>query len=208
MYEDHIRQCNIVFASGDAIKASKSKYCEENDALRIEMNARQPQSVRNYTENGYKKIRTPPELFSLIKDFWDANRNKSETEWNSVTVYQNSWNAPSEMVHLAREEFGGSNNLQKKIFDNAKPILEEWTHHYLEPVSLWGIRIYRNSSVLVPHVDRMPLIISAISEYGIFYSCWNVIGLLHSILSLIVQCLDFSWIYIIVQVDQDVEEPW
>jgi hypothetical protein len=34
----------------------------------------------------------------------------------------------------------------------------------LDEVSLWGIRIYYNNSVLVPHVDRMPLIISAISK--------------------------------------------
>ncbi|KAL3906548.1 MAG: hypothetical protein SGILL_009227, partial [Bacillariaceae sp.] len=147
---------------GDDEIAEKSKFCEENDLLRIEMNAGQPASVRNYTTTGYKKLHTPPALFAMIQDFWDANKHKSETEWSSVTVYQNSWAAPSEMVHLAREEFGGSNALQKQIFDAAKPILEEWTQHYLEPVSLWGIRVYRNNSILVPHVDRMPLVISAI----------------------------------------------
>ena len=163
LYDHHIRQCNLAFASGDVEKAATSTFCDENDRLRIEMNAEQPPSVRNYTADGYKKIRTPPALFSLIKDFWDTNRNKSETEWSSVTVYQNSWDAPSEMVHLARKEFGGSSKLQKQIFEAAQPILEEWTQHYLEPVSLWGIRVYRNNSILVPHVDRMPLVISAIS---------------------------------------------
>ena len=163
LYDNHIYHCNLAFVEGNVTKAKVSKHCEDNDALRIEMNAEQPSSVRNYTTLGYKKISTPPALFRLLQDFWKTNRHRSEQEWTSPTVYQNSWDAPSEMVHLARNDFGGSNQLQQKIFDATKPVLEEWTQHYLDPVSLWGIRVYTNGSILVPHVDRMPLIISAIS---------------------------------------------
>ena len=54
-----------------------------------------------------------------------------------------------------------------------KAVLEAWTGQTLSPVSLYGIRLYHNGSILSPHVDRMPLVTSCI-----------------------------------INVDQDVSEPW
>jgi hypothetical protein len=164
IYDTFIRECNHAFYPNDPVKAAKTTYCDENDDLRIEMNTHQPSSVYNYTSKGYKKTRVPLKLFALLRDFWDKNKDNAEPEWNSVTVYQNSWKYNTDVVHVGQERSGGSPKLNKAVYDAVKPLLEEWTGHYLDPVSLWGIRIYRNHSVLVPHVDRMPLIISAISK--------------------------------------------
>ena len=38
--------------------------------------------------------------------------------------------------------------LKQRIWDGMKPILEEWVHEKLVPTSLYGIRIYRNNSML------------------------------------------------------------
>jgi prolyl 4-hydroxylase len=46
----------------------------------------------------------------------------------------------------------------------AKPIMEEWTGQELMAVSLFGIRTYHRGSILTPHVDRLPLVASAISK--------------------------------------------
>jgi hypothetical protein len=166
IYDKFIRDCNDAFHPNDPVMAAETTYCEENDELRIEMNTHQPSSVYNYTSEGYKKTRVPPKLYALLRDFWDKNKDKAEPEWSSVTVYQNSWKYNTDIVHVGQERSGGSPKLNKAVYDAVKPLLEAWTGHYLDPVSLWGIRIYRNHSVLVPHVDRMPLIISAISKYG------------------------------------------
>jgi prolyl 4-hydroxylase len=48
------------------------------------MNLRQPRRMQNYTELGYKKIRAPKELFSLIEDFWNKNKGKAMVEHWSV----------------------------------------------------------------------------------------------------------------------------
>ena len=40
--------------------------------------------------------------------------------------------------------------------------MEEWTGMRLSYSSVYGIRIYHNQSVLSPHVDRLPLVSSAI----------------------------------------------
>ena len=41
-------------------------------------------------------------------------------------------------------------------------MLEEWTGLKLKPVSCYGIRVYKQGGILSPHVDRDPLVTSAI----------------------------------------------
>ena len=64
------------------------------------------------------------------------------------------------------ENPGGGPMLVQQMNDMMQPILEQWTGQKLRPVSLYGIRIYKRGSILASHVDRMPLISSAIREYN------------------------------------------
>merc|ERR1712038_499727 len=48
------------------------------------------------------------------------------------------------------------------IWDAAKDTIQEWTDQELTQCSLYGIRVYTEGSVLATHVDRMPLVSSAI----------------------------------------------
>ena len=159
LYDDYMDGCNKAMN-----RTSDDDFCRYNDRHRIYMNVEQPSSVYNYTKKGYEKIRAPEELFSIIKEFWEANRDKAEVEWKGTNVYHNTWDAPPTIVHLNQERSGGSAALQNKIWKLVKPILEEWTGQYLEGVSLYGIRLYHNNSILAPHVDRMPLVTSAIIQ--------------------------------------------
>jgi prolyl 4-hydroxylase len=62
--------------------------CLTNEKERIEMSLRQIQSMRNYTEFGYTKIRAPEKVYQLLKDFWDKNRDKEKSEkWGAGNVY-------------------------------------------------------------------------------------------------------------------------
>jgi len=56
---------------------------------------------------------------------------------------------------------GSGSQLKRQLWDSAQTILEEWTDEDLEPTSLYGIRVYTNNSILLPHVDRLPLVSSA-----------------------------------------------
>lgn len=57
---------------------------------------------------------------------------------------------------------GGGSSLKQKIWDAAKDTISEWTGQELTQCSLYGIRIYYEGSMLAPHVDRLPLVSSAI----------------------------------------------
>jgi prolyl 4-hydroxylase len=68
---------------------------------------------------------------------------------------------------------GAGSNIKRHIWDAARDTIQEWTGEELTDCSLYGIRVYTEGSVLATHVDRMPLVSSAI-----------------------------------LNVDQDVDEPW
>jgi prolyl 4-hydroxylase len=72
------------------------------------------------------------------------------------------WDAPTWFVSLEDSKFGGGPDLQRQVWSEARKVLEEWTGMRLSPVSMYGVRIYKNNSILAPHVDRMPLVTSCI----------------------------------------------
>lgn len=145
-----------------AVSPSTFSFSIEND--RIAMSLRQPQSMQNYTEVGYKHMRAPEDLFKMIKDFWDNNHDKAKTEqWGTGNTYTNNWDSPSSMVSVEDTSLrGGGYNLKQKIWNEAKKVIQAWTGEELTQCSLYGIRIYHEGSVLSTHVDRLPLVSSAI----------------------------------------------
>lgn len=149
--------------------------CIYTEQDRIKMNFDQPRSMQNYTDTGFKKIKCPEKLYKILKDFWDNNRNSSSLEsWFVGNTYTNHWESASYVVSVEDTNLeGGGASLKNAIWDAAKPVIEEWVGEELKPSSLYGIRSYGNGAILAPHVDRLPLVSSAI-----------------------------------VNVDQDVDEPW
>lgn len=57
---------------------------------------------------------------------------------------------------------GGGHALKDAVWESSRETIQQWTGENLVPSSLYGIRVYKENAVLVPHVDRLPLISSAI----------------------------------------------
>jgi prolyl 4-hydroxylase len=142
----------------------KGQRCVVNEEDRIAMSLRQPQSMQNYTEIGFKKIRAPDEVFTLIKEFWEKNKDKAKPEqWGVGNTYTNNWESQSSMVSVEDSGLrGGGRGLKQKIWNAARNVIQEWTGQELTECSLYGIRVYPTGSVLATHVDRLPLVSSAI----------------------------------------------
>ena len=63
-------------------------HCENYENDRIMMSLAQPQSMVNYTDTGFKKIRAPPELYKVLKDYFDTNFENRRTEkWPKGNIY-------------------------------------------------------------------------------------------------------------------------
>ena len=132
--------------------------CADHDEERLYQNLHQPPAMKNYTKLGFQKIRAPDKLYKLLKDFWDANRDKAVDEWEEPSSFHNLWEVPTQMVPLEETRLqGGGKNLSAAVWDAARDILQEWTGQTLVGSSVYGIRVYYNQSILTPHVDRLPL---------------------------------------------------
>mmetsp|Transcript_55340 Transcript_55340/g.134401 ORF Transcript_55340/g.134401 Transcript_55340/m.134401 type:complete len:424 (-) Transcript_55340:108-1379(-) len=139
-------------------------HCDNYENDRIMMSLAQPQSMVNYTDTGFKKIKAPPELYKVLKDHFDTNFENRKTEkWPKGNIYVNHWKTPTQMISVEDESMvGGGAQLKDKIWSFAQPIIEEWTGMELRPTSQYGIRLYGEGAILNPHVDRLPLVSSCI----------------------------------------------
>ena len=167
-FQDYINGCVDYYED-------KGNRCRTNEEDRIVMSLRQPKSMVNYTETGFAKIRAPTKVFELLKEFWEKNKdNEHEEEWPTGNVYVNHWETPTGMVAVEDSSLeGGGFVLKQHIWNAARDTISEWTGQQLAECSLYGIRVYKEGAMLAPHVDRLPLVSSAI-----------------------------------INVDQDVDEPW
>jgi prolyl 4-hydroxylase len=140
--------------------ASNPQICAASEQDRMNRNRMQPASMVNFTENGFKVVKTPPELFAKLQQFWQDHReNDQQPEWKQVIhSYQNAWDAPTTMIPIQDHDEG----LRREIWDSAEDILQQWTGQRLAPSAFWGIRVYHNDSILATHVDFTPRVISVI----------------------------------------------
>ena len=82
VYDEYMDGCRQKWGSKGA------KRCDANEKDRIEMTKRQPQSMRNYTSTGFKKIQAPPAVWNLLSDYWNKNKDdKNLEEWGMGNVY-------------------------------------------------------------------------------------------------------------------------
>lgn len=80
-YDDFLNGCIEAFGS-------KGQRCRSSEDGRVAMSLRQPQSMTNYTDVGFKKIRAPPEVMKLISDFWEVNKERGTLEtWGTANTY-------------------------------------------------------------------------------------------------------------------------
>ena len=114
--------------------------------------------IPNYTQIGFKKEKLDDQLFEKIKKFYISNLNNNQPEFvqGRYIEIQETGEAGSEVVELSDE-------LRKEIHNSLKPQLEAWSKTELLPTFVYGIRVYKKGSVLIPHRDRLKThIISAI----------------------------------------------
>lgn len=142
----------------------KGTACSVTERDRIAMNQRQPSSMTNYTDLGFKKIRAPAHVFKIIREFWERNKDRqTEEAWFTGNTFTNYWDSPTYMVSVENARLrGGGGGLKKQIWDMSRNTLQQWTGEELTPCSLYGVRVYTEGAMLATHVDRMPLVSSAI----------------------------------------------
>jgi prolyl 4-hydroxylase len=81
--------------------------------------------MRNYTKTGFAKIKAPEAVFSLVKEFWDNNKDSLINEWSHSTPYHNIWEAPTSVIRIDNSSLiGGGQQLYNRIADAARDAME------------------------------------------------------------------------------------
>ena len=114
--------------------------------------------IINYTEIGFKKDKLDESLFKKILAFYFDNRQLKQSEHvgGGYIKVPGTSQPGSDLVELPKD-------LRDAIHASLKKPLEEWSRIELLPTFVYGVRIYRAGSVLMPHRDRQKShIISAI----------------------------------------------
>ena len=155
-YNKHLSGCREFYGKD-------ARQCDVYEYDRMLMNIRQPQSMQNYTDVGFLKTRAPQEIIDLMTKFWDQNNlNQEQENWPVGNSYINAWNKPTYMLRIEDGRLrGGGFNFRRKLWDLSREVIEDWSGEDLSPTSLYGIRVYKEGAVLLPHVDRLPLVASA-----------------------------------------------
>ena len=142
IYDHYMEGCRKLYTKPRGI-------CNDSEEGRVNMSLSQPKSMQNYTETGYKKLKTPPEVWKLLSEFWKKNDptahiHKSKPEnWGKGNSYVNHWDSPTYMISVEDTSLRGAGyQLKDAIWAAAKNTLEEWTGEELQPCSLYGIRVY------------------------------------------------------------------
>mmetsp|Transcript_22113 Transcript_22113/g.46546 ORF Transcript_22113/g.46546 Transcript_22113/m.46546 type:complete len:483 (-) Transcript_22113:78-1526(-) len=139
------------------------QQCDLYEYDRMLMSLRQPQSMQNYTAKGFMKVDAPPYLKRLIEDFWNKNQQGQVQEnWPKGNTYTNHWASPTYMVSVDDKRLRGSGaKLKEEAWAALSDLLEDWVGEELSPTSMYGIRVYTDGAMVLPHVDRLPLVASA-----------------------------------------------
>jgi prolyl 4-hydroxylase len=176
-------------------KAYSQAECDANEADRMRMNLAQPKTQHNYTEIGFQLRKTPQLAWNIITKFYNENKRDAKPEkWYRGNTIVNTWESPSQMISFENPAFRGGFAVKQQIWDLVRPVIEEWVGRKVEPTSMYGIRIYSGGSILS---TRRPL-------YHLMYVYLTIVSTLLSVdvdrLPLVSSC--------IINVDQDVDEPW
>lgn len=124
-----------------------------------------PQIFKKFTHRGFDLTAVPADLLNELQTFWKEGRRVHSRPQQSPMLdgalsgcQSNAWDLPLPLEMHAR------------LFDTLRPLVARWAGLQaddLEGTALYGIRMYRNPSLLNWHVDRQDThVLSAILEVG------------------------------------------
>jgi hypothetical protein len=121
---------------------------EQHNQTRIRQNEDQPKRFPMYTQDGYEKRRLPEDVYDKLYSFYMNNKANHQLEhWSGSSTYVNHWESETRFLPLP-------DSTKRYIFNQIRPLLEEWSGIKLEGTALYGVRLYTDGSTLQNHVDR------------------------------------------------------
>ena len=111
----------------------------------------QSRLMPSFTPMGFKKMRAPEHLYHKLRDAYDEGlENLDERERPESFSHKPGATTPKSLL----PNFIGTHDVNNAVMDELRPLHEEWAGVKLRNGQSYGIRVYKNGSTLVNHVDR------------------------------------------------------
>lgn len=109
----------------------------------------------NFTEHGWGLTRVPEELISELRANLQIGLKDPDKYFSYENVGVNILEFEEKEESHARPLFYWQEELNKKVLHDLLPLHQAWAGVELVPNNAYGLRIYRNSSNLLMHIDKM-----------------------------------------------------
>lgn len=117
--------------------------------------------VPNFTETGYAMVDMPAHIYTELQTVLQDALTAPLPADTPVNILENADGKASTADYIARQ------GLYDRILRELHPAHEAWSGVSLAPTNAFGLRVYREGSVLHMHVDRVEThIISSILHVG------------------------------------------
>jgi len=147
--------------------------CDASERHRLNRNLNQPPLMQNYTKLGFQKLKVPARVQKQLLEHHDSSSTTTKEEmWSHGDTHVNYWKSKTYSISL-------NEKLKQLVWKSVKTAIQDWIHPYsqtsnttssiqLSPASLYGMRIHKHGSIVAPHLDRMPHVLSAILNVAQF----------------------------------------
>ena len=175
-YRKFLYGCSFMDSNGGS-----EEDCNRIDQERMTINRKQPPTLRNYTATGFEKVgQAPAGVVSSLKHFYDKYHTSHMVReaWPPGSIHANHWASVTKTLPIegfphtegAKSDAAGDNSGQpslsaqkrRELIALVQPIVEKWCKTPLVPTAIQGIREYRRGAVVVPSVNRLPFVITAV----------------------------------------------
>lgn len=108
-----------------------------------------PHIVKLTQGSGFLKMRMPPRMWAVVKDFYQEQASRAADHGPIAGYYSNEAKYPMTKIDL--DLFS---HIRASIVSDMRWVLQWWTRKHLKHTSTFGIRIYHRNNMLINHVDR------------------------------------------------------
>mmetsp|Transcript_46122 Transcript_46122/g.59248 ORF Transcript_46122/g.59248 Transcript_46122/m.59248 type:complete len:366 (-) Transcript_46122:342-1439(-) len=125
----------------------------------------QSRLMPSFTDVGFKKIKAPTHIWQKLKEAYDDGLRQISMNGDKTESFAHK--PGSTTPQLLKPNFIPTHGINNQAMNELRPILEEWSGIELQNGQSYGIRVYKNGSTLVNHVDRSEThVISCIFHVG------------------------------------------
>lgn len=109
------------------------------------------EDLPKFSEKGFKIIDLPQDIWGYIQDIYKLVKNTETSEADIGDFIKSDIHKEStSIMNMDQVPY-----LKKYLHELIKPIMEEWCNCELEPSTCYGIRNYKEGSILQQHYDRL-----------------------------------------------------